>query len=78
MAERSSLYRSVERLMWATSNYGDQPTDINELIRERRKHDYPWSAIAREISNRSGIEISDETVRRWAGETAPEQSAEVA
>jgi hypothetical protein len=69
MAERSSLYKSVEKLMRA---------DISELIRKRREHEYPWSAIAREISNRSGIEISDETVRRWAGETAHEQSAEVA
>lgn len=53
-------------------------TNIQELIRERRQYDYSWSAIAREISTRSGIAISDETVRRWSGVELAEQPAEVA
>jgi hypothetical protein len=54
--ERSKLYRLVER---------DLGESLADLIAARRTYDYPWAAIAREISARSEIEISDDTLRRW-------------
>lgn len=56
MTERSKLYRLVER---------DLGEPLADLITARRTYDYPWAAIAREVSARSAIEISDDTLRRW-------------
>jgi hypothetical protein len=63
--ERSKLYRLVER---------DLGESLAELIAARRTYDYPWAAIAREISARSAIEISDDTLRRWFPEIDEESS----
>lgn len=63
--ERSRLYRLVER------GLGE---DVGQLIADRRQYGYSFAAIAREISERSQIEISDETARRWAAEDEPAEA----
>lgn len=54
--ERSSLFKAVQRLL------GE---DLEALVADRRRYQYPWAAIAREVSDKSGVEVSDESVRRW-------------
>jgi hypothetical protein len=54
--ERSRLYKLIER------GLGE---DFEALVAARRQYEYSWAALAREISDRSEIEVSDETLRRW-------------
>lgn len=54
--ERSRLYKLIER------GLGE---DFEALVAARRQYEYSWAAIAREVSDRSEIEVSDETLRRW-------------
>jgi hypothetical protein len=56
VTERSRLYKLVER------NLGE---DFEQLVTSRRQYSYSWAAIAREVSDRSQIDISDESLRRW-------------
>jgi hypothetical protein len=62
VTQRSRLYLLVEK------GLGE---DFAALVADRRRFKYPWEAIAREVSERSEIEISSESVRRWF---APEPS----
>jgi hypothetical protein len=56
MTERSKLYRLIERGLGSS---------LVDLVAKRRTYDYSWAAIAREVSDQSGIEVSDETLCRW-------------
>lgn len=64
--ERSSLHKAVERLL------GE---DLGKLVGARRQYQYPWAAIAREVSDKSGIEVSDESLRRWFDTESSERAA---
>lgn len=56
MTDRSQLYKLIER------GLGE---DFEALVAARRRYEYPWAAIAREVAGRTDIEVSDETLRRW-------------
>jgi len=64
--ERSSLYKAVERLL---------SEDLGTLVTSRRQYQYPWAAIAREVSDKSGVEVSDESLRRWFDTDTAERTA---
>ena len=56
MIERSQLFKLIER------GLGE---DFEALVTARRRYEYPWAAIAREVAGRTEIVVSDETLRRW-------------
>lgn len=38
---------------------------LHEYLRKLREDERTWTYIARAIKRRTGIEVSDETLRRW-------------
>ncbi len=54
--ERSRLFKLIER------GLGE---NFEALVAARRQYEYSWAAIAREVSDRSEIEVSDMSLKRW-------------
>jgi hypothetical protein len=65
VTERSRLYRLIERGL---------DEDFEQFVKSRRQY-YSWAAIAREVSDKSEIEVSDESLRRWFDTEPAESSA---
>lgn len=55
MTKPSSLYRMIEDRLDGT---------LPEFVAARRAS-LSWTAMAAEITSTTGIEVSDETLRRW-------------
>lgn len=64
--ERSRLYKLIER------GLGE---NFEALVIARRQYEYSWAAIAREVSDRSEIEVSDMSLRRWFDSASSEHAA---
>lgn len=43
---------------------------LETVVREMRDDDRTWVWIAKKITGRTGIAVSDESLRRWFGEPA--------
>jgi hypothetical protein len=43
---------------------------LETVVREMRNDDRTWVWIAKTISCRAGVAVSDESLRRWYGEPA--------
>lgn len=67
MTERTSLYQAVEKLL------GDG-TQLSAFVAERRPAQ-SWRAIAAELNERTGVEISHEGLRGWFPEDAETAAA---
>ncbi len=57
MEQRSSLYQALDALL------GDET--LADFIGVRRGYGASWRRIARDLTDKTGVEIKHETVRGW-------------
>jgi hypothetical protein len=58
MARKSVVRQLIERQIEG---------DLEERVAEMRRLSVPWRAVAAEVSRLAGVEVSDESLRRWFG-----------
>ena len=46
---------------------GDHPTTLDELVASLRRSNTRWARIALKVHSRTGIYVSDESLRQWYG-----------
>lgn len=63
--------RSAKRMLLELAYDGDLRTDVREMLADDRS----WRWIAAKVTQRTGHEVSHETLRRWYGTTAKSTEA---